>query len=81
MRIVRRRHTMKVFRFIHVILMLALAIGLPIAAVTRGPNDDFSISRAFGHAGIAAAVIIILLVLNFALARLCARISANKRRV
>ena len=72
---------MKVFQFIHAMLMLALVIGLPIAAVTRGPNEDFSISRAVGHAGIAAAVIIVLLVLNFALARLCARISADKRRV
>jgi hypothetical protein len=64
---------MKVFQFIHAMLLLALVIGVPIAATTRGPQEGFSPGRALAQAGLAAAVLLVLLVINLGLGRLWAK--------
>ena len=71
---------MKAFEFIHAILMLALVIGVPVAAATRGSHEEFSISRALGQAGVAAGVIVVLLVLNLLLKELFSRFAGDKKR-
>ena len=69
---------MKVFQFIHAMLLLALVIGVPIAATTRAPQEEFSLTRALAQAGVAAAALLILLALNLGLARLWAKSRQRK---
>lgn len=65
----------RVFQHINAILMLAFVIGIPVAATTRVGGEEFAIGRALGQAGLAAAIISLLLVLNYAVARLFARLT------
>lgn len=65
----------KVFQNVSSVLMLGFLIGVPIAATTGTEGEQFAVGRALGRAGIAAAVIAFLLVLNWAAARLFARLT------
>jgi hypothetical protein len=69
----------RVFQHINSILMLAFVIGIPVAATTRAGIEEFAIGRALGQAGIAAAIISLLLVLNYAVAGLFARLTRDDR--
>ncbi|MFM1769954.1 MAG: hypothetical protein RJA22_2483 [Verrucomicrobiota bacterium] len=69
----------KTFQLIHSMLLLAFVIGVPIAATTRGPHEDFNVRHALAQAGLAAAVLLTLLLLNMGLGRLWAW-SQQRRR-
>lgn len=71
---------MKVFQTLHALLLLALVIGVPVAATTRLPGEGFSLGRALGQAGVTAAVLLALLAVNYGLARLCARTRDRKEQ-
>lgn len=61
---------MKIFETIHLLLLAALVIGVPIAATTRLSGQDLMFSQAVKQAGVTVAVLGLLLVLNFFVARL-----------
>jgi len=69
---------MKIFEIIHLILLGALFIGVPVAASTRPDGQQFSVFLALKQGAIVAGVILALLVCNFVLAQLASR-AAQKR--
>mgnify|MGYP006289507355 CR=1 FL=1 len=71
---------MKAFQHINAILILAIVVGVPVAATTRPPHEPFSIGRALARAGIAAAVLLVLLAGNCVLSRVFARHREDKTR-
>jgi hypothetical protein len=64
---------MRIFEIIHVILVFALFIAVPIAGSSRPRGQPFSLSTALKQSAIAAAVMLVLLVCNCVLARLASR--------
>jgi hypothetical protein len=70
---------MKTFEVIHLLLMAALLFGVPVAAITRATGEDFSFVQALKQAAITAAVVLLLMVLNFTVRGLFSRLSQRKK--
>jgi hypothetical protein len=50
-------------------LIAAFLFGVPIAGTTRPPGEEFSILQAFKQAGIVTAIVLVVFMLNVAVAR------------
>ncbi|HEX8457366.1 MAG TPA: hypothetical protein VF656_08725 [Pyrinomonadaceae bacterium] len=61
---------MKIFETIHSLLIFILALGVPGAATTMPSGQPFSPAQALKQMVLTTAIILVLLVLNFLLARL-----------
>jgi hypothetical protein len=70
---------MKLFEVIHLVLMLALLVGVPVAAATRSPGEPFSLVHALKQAGVTAGVVLLLLLANFTVARALSRSGQRKK--
>ena len=64
---------MKIFEVIHLLLIAGLVFGVPVAATTRPPGQEFSWMLSLKQAGIVTLVFVVLLALNFVVARLVSR--------
>ena len=69
---------MKVFEIVNYVLMAGLLFGVPVAASTRPPGQEFSWMQSLKQAGIATLIFAALLVLNFVVARVVARRASRK---
>jgi hypothetical protein len=70
---------MKAFEVIHLLLMAALLFGVPVAAATRAPGEAFSLAQALKQAGMTAGIVLLLMALNFTIARVLSRSGQRKR--
>jgi len=64
---------MKISEVIHLLLIAGLVFGVPVAATTRPLGQEFSWDLALKQAGVVALVLLLLLALNFVVARLASR--------
>ena len=71
---------MKVFETIYLVLLVALVIGVPMAAASRPDGDSFSWLRALEQGGIVAGIVAVLFVCNLIAGRIYWRSKQNQRR-
>ena len=64
---------MRTFEIIHLLLIAGLVFGVPVAATARPAGQEFSWSLALQQAGVVALIFVVLLALNFVIARLVSR--------
>jgi hypothetical protein len=64
---------MKIFEVVHFLLISGLVFGVAAAAATHPAGQEFSWILALKQAGIVTLVLVVLLALNFVVARLVSR--------